>query len=572
MVRMVSVVALVLCTTSAFGEETRSAFDNLSLKDSYGNEKNLGEMAGEKFTVVAFLGTECPLAKLYGPRLRDLSERFKDQNVAFIGVNSNIQDSLTEVTAYTNCCRITFPMLMDTEHKLADLLKAERTPEVFVLDAARKVCYRGRIDDQYAISVAREKPTVEELADALTSLLAGKRPQVVETKAVGCIIGRRKAVAPTGDITFSKHIAPIFNKRCAECHRDGELAPFPLSTYEDTVGWTDMIAEVISEGRMPPWNANPKYGHFKNDSRLSEDDKRTILSWVENGAPEGDKADLPEAPKFVRGWRIEKPDKVYHMPKKFSVPATGVVDYKHFVVDPGFEEDVFINQVEARPGNPEIVHHIVVYVRTPGERRQRGLGTMLIGYAPGTSPLIYPKDSGMRIPKGSRFVFQMHYTPNGEKGTDLSYCGVKFIDRKDVKREIVGTEALNSRFRIPPKSSDFEVTAIKRIREDIRLITLTPHMHLRGKSFRYIARIPGQEPEIILDVPKYDFNWQLRYELAEPKLLPKGSTLECIAKFDNSSGNPNNPDPRKRVTWGDQSWEEMMIGFYAGVRPMKGSE
>lgn len=574
MKRSLCLLGLVFASESVFAGETKPGFDSLKLRDSYGNTQSVGKLAEKKFTVVAFLGTECPLAKLYGPRLRQLSERFDD--VAFIGVNSNIQDTLREVAAYTERCKIKFPMLLDTEHKLADLLKAERTPEVFVLDADRKVRYRGRIDNQYAISVAKLKPSVEDLADALTALQAGNEPPQIRTEAIGCIIGRRKQAAPTGDITYSKHIAPIFNKRCVECHRNGELAPFALSKHEDTVGWTDMIAEVISEGRMPPWNANPKFGHFKNDSRLTKEEKQLVLKWIENGAPEGDKADLPEPPEFVEGWRIEKPDKVYYMPRKYPVPATGVVDYQHFSVDPGYKEDTYINQVEARPGNPEVVHHIVVYVLTPEMRKRRsrggGLGMMLIGYAPGTSPLVYPKDAGMKIPAGSQFIFEMHYTPNGEKATDLSYCGVKFIDKKDVKQEIIGTEVMTSRFRIPKNDANYEVTAQRTIKEDINLVTLTPHMHLRGKSFRYIAQLPGKEPEILLDVPKYDFNWQLRYELAEPKFLPKDSVLKCIAKYDNSEGNPNNPDPNKTVGWGDQSWEEMMIGFYAGVRPAKGSE
>ena len=564
-----------LITPTAFGGDVpkaSEAIDDVALPDVYGNAQRFGDLANKKFTVVAFLGTECPLAKLYGPRLRDLAKRFDGSDVAFVGVDSNIQDSLTEVAAYANRSGIAFPVLLDKEQKLADLLQAERTPEIFVVDANRKVRYRGRIDDQYAISVAREKPKTEDLADAITKLLAGEEPTTARTKAIGCIIGRRSKVQPKGDITYSKHIAPIFNKRCAECHRTGELAPFSLSSFQDTVGWTDMIAEVISENRMPPWNANPKYGHFKNDARLTAEEKRTILTWVENGSPEGDKADLPSAPEFVEGWRIKKPDIVYEMGEEFKVPASGVVDYQHFVVDPKLTEDVFVNSVEARPGNPEVVHHIVVYVRTPGRRRQRGLGMMLIGYAPGTSPLIYPNDAGMRIPKGSKFVFQMHYTPNGEPATDTSYVGVNFIDKDKVKNEIIGEEAMTSRFAIPPQDGNYKVTARKRIREDIKLITLTPHMHLRGKAFRYEAQYPDGKKEILLDVPKYDFNWQLRYELAEPKLLPKGSILECVAAYDNSESNLNNPDPGKRITWGDQSWEEMMIGFYAGVRPRKGSE
>jgi peroxiredoxin len=564
---------LTICAVLLFSASTAFAdtpeFDSLELKDSYGKPHRLAELGDKQLTVVAFLGTECPLAKLYGPRMRQLAERFADKDVAFIGVNSNIQDSLTEVTAYVNRSRIAFPMLLDTEHKLADLLKAERTPEVFVLDAKRNVRYQGRIDDQYAISVAREKPKTEDLADALTNLLSGKEPTTTRTEAIGCIIGRRKKTQPTGEITYSKHIAPIFNKRCLECHRSGELAPFALESFEDTVGWTDMIAEVIDEGRMPPWNANPKFGHFQNDARLTADEKKTVLTWIKNGAPEGNKNDLPNAPDFVEGWRIEKPDAIVKMRSKpFSVPATGVVDYKHFRVDPKLDEDVWINAVEARPGNPEVVHHIVVYVLIPGQKRNRdGLGTILIGYAPGTSPMVYPKDAGMLIPKGSQLIFEMHYTPNGEPATDLSYIGVKFIEKDKVKQEIVGSEAMNSRIRIPANAANHVMTAKKEIKETLRLITLTPHMHLRGKAFRYEAQYPDGRRETLLDVPKYDFNWQLRYEFAKPPLLPKGSVLHCTAVYDNSENNLNNPEPNKLVRWGDQSDEEMMIGFYTGVKP-----
>ncbi|MFK7818165.1 MAG: redoxin domain-containing protein, partial [Planctomycetaceae bacterium] len=368
MSRLTICTLLALSACTAMAEE--ATFDSLELKDTYGKSHNLSTLGNKKLTVVVFLGTECPLAKLYGPRMRQLAARFADQDVAFIGVNSNVQDSLTEVAAYVNRAKIQFPMLLDTEHKLADLPKAERTPEVFVLDAKRTIRYRGRIDDQYAISVARDKPKTEDLANALTSLLAGDGPATKRTEAIGCIIGRRRNTEPTGEITYSKHVAPIFNKRCVECHRSGELAPFPLASFEDTVGWTDMIAEVISEGRMPPWNANPEFGHFQNDARLTADEKNTVLTWIKNGAPEGSKDDLPDPPKFVEGWRIEKPDVFLKMDSiAFSVPATGVVDYQHFYVDLNLKEDVWVNAVEARPGNPEVVHHIVVYLKIPGQKR-----------------------------------------------------------------------------------------------------------------------------------------------------------------------------------------------------------
>jgi thiol-disulfide isomerase/thioredoxin len=556
-----------LIQASSSGSDLSRQLQDLELHDCRGAVRRGAELPDAKPVVVAFLGTECPLAKLYGPKLQALSEKFAG-DVVFVGVCSNVQDSPTEVVTYSNKAGITFPMLMDPEQKLADLLHAKRTPEVIVLDASRKIAYCGRIDDQFGISVVRQSATRDDLTEALTSLIAGRTPEIAETKATGCLIGRSRRTEPHGEITYTKHVAPILNQHCAECHRAGEIAPFPLTTYQETIGWDAMIAEVVSEGRMPPWNANPEFGHFRNDSRLSSEEKQTLLTWIQNGCPEGDASDLPPAPQFVKGWRMPEPDQVIHVrTEPFSVPATGVVDYQYFQVDLNFTEDRYVTAAEARPGNPAVVHHIIAFLKVPGQD-DVSLGRMLIGYAPGTSPLVFPEGSAMKVPAGSKILFEMHYTPNGTAQTDLSYIGLKFTDKDNVKQEVVGLEAINSKFRIPPAAADHEVKASEQIREDLTLLSLTPHMHLRGKAFRYEATFPDGTSEVLLDVPKYDFNWQLRYELTEPRLLPKGTVIACTATFDNSASNPNNPDPSKTIRWGQQSWDEMMIGFLTTVRPM----
>lgn len=546
---------------------SREVFDQMELRDCFGTVHRLHDLQSADVVVVAFLGTECPLAKLYGPKLQQLAQRFQDQPVSFIGVCSNVQDSLTEVAAWTNKAGIRFPMLMDTEQKLADLLKAERTPEVIVLDRERRIRYQGRVDDQYAISVARKSASREDLAEAVQSLLRGETPTVASTRAPGCVIGRRRKTVPQGDITFTKHIAPILNARCVECHRPGEIAPFPLTSYQETIGWEQTIAEVVREGRMPPWNANPEFGHFRNDARLTSQEKSVLLTWIENGCPEGDLRDLPPAPKFTVGWRMPQPDQVIQVRSEpFTVPATGVVDYQYFKVDPGFTEDVYVTAAEARPGNSAVVHHIIAFLLLPGQK-DISLGKMLIGYAPGTSPLIFPEGAAMRVPAGSQILFEMHYTPNGTEQTDQSSIGLKFTSGEMVKHEVVGLEAVNSKLRIPPGERRHQVTASERFREDTTLLSLTPHMHLRGKAFRYDATYPDGKTETLLDVPAYDFNWQLRYEFAEPKFIPRGTVVQCTAVFDNSPENLSNPDPGATVTWGQQSWDEMMIGFFTGMRP-----
>lgn len=566
---------LAVCASLNFlavnANETRVStveFDAIQLRDCFGKTHSLVDLKEAKTIVLAFLGTECPLAKLYGSRLQELSQIFEEDGVIFLGVCSNVQDSLTEITSYTNKSGITFPMLVDNEQRLADVLKAERTPEVIVLDGNRTVRYRGRIDDQYGISVVRQKPATEFLADAIRSLLKGDSPAVATVPAVGCVIGRTKKIQPHGDITFAKHVAPILNARCVECHRTGEIAPFSLTSFTDTVGWEATMAEVIREERMPPWNANPQIGHFKNDARLSQAEKDTILTWIANGSPQGDPADLPLAPEFTAGWRMPEPDRIIHVREEpFAVKATGVVEYQYFKVDPKFTEDMYVTAAEARPGNPAVVHHIIAFLQLPGSD-DFGLGRMLIGYAPGTSPLIFPEGAAMKVPAGSKILFEVHYTPNGYAQTDLSYIGLKFTDAAAVKNEVIGEEALNHKLKIPPGAANHLVTADRRFPEDVTLLSLTPHMHLRGKSFRYDATYPDGTTETLLDVPKYDFNWQLRYEFAEPKLIPKGTVVRCTAGFDNSEDNPNNPDATRTVGWGQQSWDEMMIGFFTGIRSL----
>jgi peroxiredoxin len=568
-----SLLGLVVAAPSTgSGAETGSPvgrhIENFTLPDTYGRSRSLAEAGEAPAVVIAFLGTECPLARVYGRRLGEMAREYRDRGVIFAGIDANQQDSLTAVAAYAERHGIEFPMLLDTRNEIADLFGAARTPEIFVLDANRIVRYHGRVDDQYGIGIQRTVPQRRDLAIALDEILAGKQVSVPQTPATGCIIGRRRSVEPHGDITYASHVAAILNRRCVECHRDGQIAPFSLTSYDDIAGWEGMIAEVISEGRMPPWNANPEHGHFANDARLSAEEKQTLLSWIENGCPLGDPAEIPPAPEFADGWRIPEPDAVVYMrDEPYDVPATGVVDYQYFEVDPGFTEDKFVTSLEARPGNPAVVHHIIAFLKPPGEKERRGLGSMLIGYAPGTSPLIFPDGAAVRIPKGSKLIFELHYTPNGVAQSDRSYIGMTFTEEENVTRTIGGGEALNHEFQIPPGESDHVVTATRKSPRDVLLISLTPHMHLRGKSFRYDIQYPDGTEEVLLDVPEYDFNWQLRYELAEPKMIPKGSVLTCTAVYDNSEANPNNPDPTRTVGWGQQSWDEMMIGFYTYMSP-----
>ena len=541
----------------------QKSIGEFTLSNHRGTPWSLSDVADSKLVVVTFLGTECPLAKLYGPRLAELQARFESKSVAFVGVNSNTQDSMTEITAYVTQHAISFPMLKDVGNRVADQFKAERTPEVFLLDEHRNIRYRGRIDDQYLVGLARDKVRRQDLAIAIEELLAGKEVSVATTETLGCHIGRVQDVVPTGDVTYANQISRILNKRCVECHRSGEIAPFALTRYEDVVGWEDTILEVIADNRMPPWFANPKHGQFSNDSRLSDDEKNLLRIWVKNGMPEGDASQLPEPPKFVQGWRIPEPDQVIYVREEpFKVPSEGIVDYQYFSVDPSWTEDKYVSAAEARPDNVPVVHHIIAYVIPPGSDGRKGQDRrMLVGYAPGSDPSVLTDGIAMFVPAGSKLVFEMHYTPNGSEQVDRSYIGLKFMNKEDVKKQLRGGAAINTKFEIPAEAGNHLVEADYHSRRDELLLEMTPHMHLRGKSFRYEAFYPDGRSEVLLDVPNYDFNWQLSYQLTEPKLLPKGTRIHCTAGFDNSKNNPVNPDAEHPVRWGDQSWQEMMIGF-----------
>jgi hypothetical protein len=418
-----------------------------------------------------------------------------------------------------------------------------------------------------------------------------------------------RPVAPTGEApTFSKDVAPIVYKNCVSCHRPGEVAPMSLITYKDVRPWATAIREKVAARVMPPWGADPQHGRFRNDPSLKAADIDTIVKWVDGGSREGDPAAMPPLPQFAEGWQIGKPDAVFEMPADYQVPAKGTIDYQYFEVQTNFTEDKWMQAGEVRAGDRAHVHHIIVYVRDPqpsprpnvmsvrpilasnspatggpvlqtvAARAQtaqapatspaqaraavsRTGDNMLVNWAVGEDAPVYQRGMAKRIPKGSTLVFQVHYTTNGTPGTDRSKIGLVFA-KEPPAREIRTGMILNTGFAIPPNAANHEVAAEATFSEDVKVWTMHPHMHLRGKDMTYTVTYPDGRRDIALRVPKFDFGWQTDYWLAEPLSLSKGSKITVSAHFDNSAANRNNPDPAKSVRWGDQTWEEMMIGFF----------
>jgi mono/diheme cytochrome c family protein len=355
-------------------------------------------------------------------------------------------------------------------------------------------------------------------------------------------------------VTFNKDVAPIIYKNCAQCHRPGEVAPMSLLNYKAARPWAQSIREKVATQQMPPWLADPHYGEFSNDRRLTPEQINTIVAWVDQGAKEGDPKDLPAQPAFTEGWNIGRPDAVFYLPEDYAVPATGVVEYKYFTVPTNFTEDRWIQAAEIRPGNRAVVHHVIVFSQKGSDRR------LLVGYAPGEQPAVLGPGMGRKIPAGSDLVFQVHYTPNGSAATDRSYVGLIFT-KTPPKQEILTRPVLNARFAIPAGDPDYKVESSYTFPDDSHIYSLMPHMHLRGKDFLFRLTYPDGTAKTILSVPHYDFSWQSYYILKEPVAAPKGTRLDCLAHFDNSEQNKYNPDPKKEVRWGDQTFEEMMIGW-----------
>ncbi len=401
---------------------------------------------------------------------------------------------------------------------------------------------------------------------------------------LACALLASTASSSDTRVTFTKDIAPILYNNCTVCHRAGEVAPMSLVTYKEVRPWAKSIREVVAERRMPPWFADPHHTEFSNDPRLSQKQIETISNWVNGGAVEGDPRDLPPLPKFTEGWTIGKPDAVFSMTEIYSVPAEGVIPYKFFAVPTNFTEDKYVQFAEIRQGNRELVHHIIVDVRYPGNgqlppageltperlaasRQQGGDNARpadsdgrLVGWAPGEAPLILRPGHAKLIKKGSVLIFQVHYTTNGVAGTDRSSVGLIF-SKVPVEKRVITAGAVGRNLAIPPGDPNYEVKSSFEFKEDSHIDSLHPHMHMRGKDFSYRLIYPDGTSKVLLSVPRWDFNWQMTYFFKDHVPAPKGSRLECVAHYDNSIKNKFNPDPTRLVEWGPQTWDEMMIGY-----------
>ncbi len=514
---------------------------------------------GSAIVVVFYARPNCRISALQTPRMKELADAWRDRGVSVVAVIPPRPDGKA-VEAFRAGHEWTNAIEDDVDFEFAERFDCRVVPEVLVFDRQGRLKYRGAVNDRYQLGVQQPQAKHRYLVDAVESLIQGQPIAVEQTEPIGCRLRRSSSTKPT-ELTYFRDVAPIIGRHCQSCHQPGMSGPFELTNYEQVVDWSEMICHVVDQGLMPPWHANPKYGDFSNANVLTDPQKKVLKDWVAGGCVRGEQVSQPK-PQQPRGkkesdqWEIGDPDAVFTS-TPFAVPAEGIVEYQYQTFDPGFEEEKWIAAVEIKASNPAVLHHGAVNLVSPSGNSS----IRLSGQAVGTPPSVYPQDTAKRLPPGWKLELIRHYQAIGSEQTDRTSIGLKFIDRKDVKKEVETIAMLDFSLKIPAGAEQHRIEMSTRACEDLLLISMYPHMHYRGKDFRYVATYPDGTQQILLDVPRWDFNWQHRYQLREPVRLPAGTTLTAIAHYDNSSNNPFNPDPGVEVYYGPDSTDEMFNAF-----------
>ena len=550
--------------------------DNFTLLDENGGAHKLYYLSDKQAVVLMVQGNGCPVTRAAWQKLKPIRTEFAGKGVEFLMLNSSLADDRAAIQAEAKKFGYDIPVLVDEAQLVGEALGVTRTAEVFVIDTRTwNVAYRGPVDDAVMKDGQSAPAKHAYLTDALRDVLAGKPVAVASRDVAGTpvVFPHRGRTAP---ISYSETIAPLLARNCVGCHQQGGIAPWAMSGYDKVRGFAPMIREVVRTRRMPPWQADPHVGKWVGDRSLSPEDAATLVHWVEQGAPRGDGPDpLAAARPAASEWTLGKPDLVLTLPA-FAVPATGVVAYQYVTVANPLDKPVWVRAAMLVPGERTVVHHILTgYSPAAGAMGGRGangigaafaggsvLDSALPGYVPGTEAHAFPPDTGVLIEPGGSFVFQVHYTPTGKAVTDITRFGLYFHDKppRYIMRNVV---AINPTISIPANAQAHEESAYIPFDKPAIVYSLFPHAHYRGSSSKFEIQYPDGHVELLLSVPRYDFNWQRDYVFEKPLEVPAGSKIIHTTVYDNSTQNPANPDPSKQVNWGEQSWEEML---YGGIR------
>jgi len=544
--------------------------DDFYLLDHQGRAQELHRQSGSKAVVLISTANGCSTMKEAAPKIKALRDKFGNQGVTFWLIDSNPQDDRTSITKEVGELGLDLPVLQDRAQLVAAALGLGQTCEAICINPTNWMTfYHGAIDKDLAD--AKSKSAGAYLENALAKFVGGKSVSPNRTFAKGTPIQLALATdSAAKTISYSSDVAPLLQKSCVPCHSPGNIGPFAMSSYEKIKSRADTIREVLLSQRMPPWHADPHFGTFVNERGLSPEQAQTLERWIEQGAPRGDGSDPLAAnpPPPAEDWPMGKPDFIVKWAKPQEVSASGIFDYRYITVRSPIPTNAWLRAVMVKPGNRKVVHHILVLVATPqelasGKLRQGGggLNGYFAAYVPGYDAVPFPAGSGKLLPAGSSIIFQVHYTADGKPETDMSEMGL-YLSKEKPATELHTRAAFNVRFEIPPGAPETETEAEYRFTKDALLYDMSPHMHLRGSRFSFEAVYPNGKKEMLLSVPHYDFKWQHLYRLAQPKRLPAGTRLVCRGAHDNSTLNLDNPDATKSVRFGDQTFNEMFIGYF----------
>ncbi len=550
-------------------QELNQKFIDFGLADHKGVFHQLSYYDDHAAVVLFVQGNGCPIVRNAFTDFEAVKKKFADQKVKFLMINSNIQDDRSAIKQEADEFKVQTPILVDDQQLVANMLDIRTTSETFLIDMkSRRLKYRGPISDRLNYETQKQTAGSNHLENAIHALLAGETIMEPARKAVGCKVTRLSDKMPE-DLTYVQDVAPILKRKCAHCHQEGGIAPWAMKNYKTILGWSSMIANVINTKRMPPWHADREIGHFSNDLSLTTNEVQTITGWITGDMLRGDGDDPLETIKpNVQEWALGEPDYELEF-KPESIPATGIIDYRYQSFKIKVKKDVYVSAVEVQPDKTEVLHHVLATLEYPKGfqidlDRKRGpwIDGILAAWAPGANPEVFPAGTGRIIPKGSTIHIQLHYTTNGRPQTDQSRIGFHFLDHKPEKEYFtIGPSDFD--LAIQPHDAHYRSKIYEKIYEDIRIFGFFPHMHYRGKSMKYTLIDPEGKKQTLISIPNYNFNWQRNYYLDKPLDVRKGSKILVEAVFDNSAQNIFNPNPEEAVYYGEQTFDEMMIGFFS---------
>jgi len=558
------VVALFLASSLLSADAVRPASlgspinaSAVRFKDIRYLERSLDDFGPRKATVLVFVTNDCPLVRRYYPVLRDLEKKYQGRGVVFAAVNVSPGDSIREMARQPIDFDLPFSFVKDVGAKVAMQLGVTRTPEVVVLDDKSTLRYRGRIDDQHRLGGSLPKAMQNNLIDAIDSVLNGSSVSTSETPVDGCAISfpSPRKTSPNAEVA-----AALVQKHCVECHTAGGSAPFALDSPPSVQKHAAMIAEVVADGRMPPWYGSESQT-FRNHRGLTREEQESVVDWAFSGAPSPSREILkPVPPILVDGWEIGKPDRIITMVGKHTIPATGLVDYKYVVLPSVFFNDTWVSGIEIRASNPRVLHHCNLgFGELGGDARRPGFIT---GKVPGGQAMTLRDGTAFMIPKGAVLGLEVHYTTSGKPEECVMSVGLRYATK--VTHRLRHLEISAHRFAISAGDPFYKLVATRTLPYNAAAVGMFCHMHVRGRDMTFTAHEPGKPAEELLCIPNYNFDWQQAYEYdpKNPKRLAKGTRVECVAHYDNSRFNPYNPDPARVVPEGPQTKDEMMYGFF----------